>query len=127
MVPVGRLLVLKTVPKTELIKALSTGAGSVTTPSGLAHIAGYAEVAALDNTVQYVNGGDLQGNVWRFDLTDPTTSAGWKVQKLATPSPSAISLCTLQCRSGKAANIPARTSRSPARPGPWPGSGFSST
>jgi type IV pilus assembly protein PilY1 len=68
----------------DLIRALSTGAGSVSTPSGLTHIAGYAEVAALDNTIQYVYGGDLQGNVWRFDLTDPTTSAGWKAQKLAT-------------------------------------------
>ena len=68
----------------DLIKALSTGAGSVTTPSGLAHIAGYAEVAALDNTIQYVYGGDLQGNVWRFELTDPASSTGWKVQKLAT-------------------------------------------
>jgi type IV pilus assembly protein PilY1 len=68
----------------ELIKALSTGAGSVGTPSGLAHIAGYAEVATIDNTVEYVYGGDLQGNLWRFDLTDPKTNTGWKVQKLAT-------------------------------------------
>jgi type IV pilus assembly protein PilY1 len=67
----------------ELIKAISTGAGSVTTPSGLAHIAGYADFASLDNTVQYAYGGDLLGNVWRFDLTD-ASNANWKVQKLAT-------------------------------------------
>ena len=67
----------------ELIKAMSTGAGSVTTSSGLAQIAGYAEIASLDNTVQYVYGGDLLGNVWRFDLT-ALSSNEWKVQKLAT-------------------------------------------
>jgi type IV pilus assembly protein PilY1 len=67
----------------ELIKAISTGAGTVTTPSGLAHIAGYADFASLDNLVQYAYGGDLLGNVWRFDLTD-ASNTNWRVQKLAT-------------------------------------------
>jgi type IV pilus assembly protein PilY1 len=67
----------------ELIRAISTGVGTPTDPSGLAYISGYAESAAVDNTVQYVYGGDLKGNVWRFDLTGLTT-ASWNVRRLAT-------------------------------------------
>jgi type IV pilus assembly protein PilY1 len=68
----------------ELIKAISTETGSSATPSGLAYIAGYAENVETDNTVEYVYGGDVLGNVWRFNLTDPKSSAGWKVHRLAT-------------------------------------------
>ena len=39
-------------------------------PSGLAHIAGYSK-DFRDQTVEQVYGGDLYGNVWRFDLSDP--------------------------------------------------------
>lgn len=54
-----------------------------TTPSGLAHISAYVENAQVDNTVQYVYGGNLRGNVWRFDLNNADTS-NWKVKRLAT-------------------------------------------
>lgn len=67
----------------DLIRALDTGVGSSTTPSGLAKISGYVENVDVDNTVQYVYGGDLQGNVWRFDLTN-SDSSQWSVVKLAT-------------------------------------------
>lgn len=53
-----------------------------TTPSGLAHISAYVENAQVDNTVQYVYGGDLRGNVWRFDLNSADTN-NWKVKRLA--------------------------------------------
>lgn len=67
----------------DLIKAIGTGAGSVTDPSGLAHISGYVETADIDNTVDYVYGGDLKGNVWRFNLTATNTNQ-WGVTRLAT-------------------------------------------
>ncbi len=67
-----------------LIKALGTGVGSVTDPSGLAHISGYVESSDIDNTVEYVYGGDLKGNVWRFDLTHLSNVNQWSVTKLAT-------------------------------------------
>lgn len=66
-----------------LIKDIPTTAGSAATPSGLGQIVGYSDVAYQDNTVKFVYGGDLQGNVWRFDLTGSTT-ASWKVDLLAT-------------------------------------------
>ena len=51
---------------------LSTGVGSPSSPNGIA----YVTTADLDgdHVVDYVYAGDLQGNVWRFDLTssDPT-------------------------------------------------------
>jgi len=65
-----------------LLHTFDTGAGSAATPSGLAHISAYVETPLLDNTVQYVYGGDLLGNVWRFDLNSSSV-ANWRLQKLA--------------------------------------------
>jgi len=50
-----------------IISKISTNTGSTTTPSGLAHIAGWNN-EPTGNQVGYVYGGDLQGNVWRFDV-----------------------------------------------------------
>jgi type IV pilus assembly protein PilY1 len=67
--------------------------GTVTTPSGLAKIAGFFDNAATDATFRYVYGGDQLGNIWRLDVrtTPPTLlhmgtlkdSAG-KVQPITT-------------------------------------------
>jgi type IV pilus assembly protein PilY1 len=70
----------------ELLHAFDTGVGdsaSPNGPSGLAQISGYVENGDFDNTIQYVYGGDLLGNVWRFDLNDSDTD-NWKLKKLAT-------------------------------------------
>jgi type IV pilus assembly protein PilY1 len=67
----------------QLIRAISTGVGSTTDPSGLAQISAWANNAMLDATVDYVYGGDLKGNLWRFDLSGFAT-ADWNVVKLAT-------------------------------------------
>ncbi|HYC45016.1 MAG TPA: PilC/PilY family type IV pilus protein [Burkholderiales bacterium] len=66
-----------------LIRAIDTGAGTAADPANLAHVAGYVESGEVDNTVEYVYGGDIRGNVWRFDLT-AASSASWNVRKLAT-------------------------------------------
>ncbi|EEG07311.1 pilus assembly protein [Pseudogulbenkiania ferrooxidans] len=50
---------------------------------GLNYIAGFADSYSSLNQVQYVYGGDLDGNVWRFDLTS-TDSNSWNVHKLAS-------------------------------------------
>ena len=56
----------------ELLKGpIQTSAGAPTTPAGLAQIEGYTEGYA-DYTLRYVYGGDLLGNLWRFDFTDVT-------------------------------------------------------
>ena len=66
-----------------MIKDISTGVGTSTTPSGLAHISAYVATSDLDNTVEYVYGGDLQGNLWRFNLMG-NSSNSWDVEKIAT-------------------------------------------
>ncbi|MBI5718139.1 MAG: PQQ-binding-like beta-propeller repeat protein [Burkholderiales bacterium] len=49
-----------------VIKTFRTTEGSVGSEAGLAHISAMKE---LDGTTKYAYGGDLLGNVWKFDLT----------------------------------------------------------
>jgi len=56
-----------------IISKISTGAGTAATPSGLAKIAGY-NAESGGNKVSYVYGGDLLGNVWRFDINSGTAA-----------------------------------------------------
>ncbi len=60
-----------------------TAAERLQYPLGLAHIVGYADNADVDNTLKTAYGGDLHGNVWRFDFRGAATS-DWKAVKLAT-------------------------------------------
>ena len=80
----GHLYVLN--PKTgDLIKDIATTGCAATPavdPCGLAQISAYV-ASDIDNTVEYVYGGDLKGNVWRFDLTANNSNA-WTVSKFAT-------------------------------------------
>ncbi len=78
----GHLFVLN--PRTgALIRDIPTGVGTPGSPSGLAKVSAYAANASVNNTTDFVYGGDLRGNVWRFDLTG-TDTALWNVKKLAT-------------------------------------------
>lgn len=52
----------------QILHRLSTGFGTAASPSGLAKINAWATNSALDNTALAVYGGDLSGNLWRFDL-----------------------------------------------------------
>jgi type IV pilus assembly protein PilY1 len=55
----------------KLLQKIATGAGTMNAPSGLAQVTAYVPDAA-DGTVTEVYGGDLYGNVWRWDFTSPT-------------------------------------------------------
>lgn len=57
-----------------IISKIDTGVGTNTTPSGLAKIAGWNDESA-GNKVGYVYGGDLLGNVWRFDINSAVAAA----------------------------------------------------
>jgi type IV pilus assembly protein PilY1 len=52
-----------------VLEKIGTGAGDTTTPSGLGKIAAWTDNLSKDNTALRVYGGDILGNVWRFDLT----------------------------------------------------------
>jgi type IV pilus assembly protein PilY1 len=68
----GYLYVLNAITG-KVINRISTNVGSDTSPSGLAQISGYADSPFTNNLATYVYGGDLLGNLWRFDIntTDP--------------------------------------------------------
>lgn len=76
----GRLYVVNAVTGAK-IKEIVTD-NSVTDPakSGIAKISNWVDNTMYDNSTQHVYGGDLDGNVWRFDITTTTGS----VVKLAT-------------------------------------------
>ena len=64
-----------------VIGEVDTGAGSISTPNGLA--APTAVLGPDGKTVSYAYAGDRLGNVWRFDLTSATPS-GWTATRLFT-------------------------------------------
>jgi type IV pilus assembly protein PilY1 len=61
-----------------------TGWGSESASLGLAHLGRMANVPA-DSVVRYVYGGDLLGNVWRFDLDAATLSAPVHIAAVSAP------------------------------------------
>ena len=77
------------------IHTIGTGAGSDTgtvagvcttapCPSGLGQIRAWVDNTRYDNTATKVYGGDLYGNLWRFDVNDTFGAAGVEAQLLAT-------------------------------------------
>jgi type IV pilus assembly protein PilY1 len=57
-----------------IISKISTGVGDTTTPSGLAQIAAWND-DPIGNQAGFVYGGDLLGNLWRFNINDTGTAA----------------------------------------------------
>jgi type IV pilus assembly protein PilY1 len=57
-----------------LLSTISTASGSTTSPSGLAKISAYSVNARVNQIATYVYGGDLDGNIWRFNISDSGNS-----------------------------------------------------
>lgn len=73
----ARLYVLDAVTGEKLDEIVPAGSPADPNLSGLARIANYVEDGTLDNTSRYIYGGDLSGNLWRFDLvTSDATRLG---------------------------------------------------
>lgn len=75
----------------SVVQRIDTGVGTPTTPSGLAHLAALSNTTP-DALTRYVYGGDLLGNVWRFDLDTfsatlvaTLTDAAGNTQPVTTP------------------------------------------
>ena len=68
----------------KLIRKISTGVGDVTTPSGLARITTWVDLGSENNIALRVYGGDLLGNLWRFDINGDIDPAGYEAQRLTT-------------------------------------------
>ncbi|MBA4382583.1 MAG: hypothetical protein C0406_08475, partial [Sideroxydans sp.] len=69
----GYLFVLDAATGSIISKIASGGVGDTTTPSGLAKIAAYNDEPA-GNKAGYVYGGDLLGNLWRFNINSAVTA-----------------------------------------------------
>ena len=67
-----------------LIREIDTGSGNAASPNGLSTVTTVDTDA--DGRVDYAYAGDIDGNLWRFDLRsiDP---AAWSVSRLHTTSP----------------------------------------
>jgi Tfp pilus tip-associated adhesin PilY1 len=57
------------------IKTINAGTASSTSPLNFAAISGWTELPSLDRTISRVYGGDLHGNIWRFEVNSSTTDA----------------------------------------------------
>lgn len=75
----------------NLLKVLSTGEGSASNPSGLGRVSGFAEQLYENNTAVNVYAGDLNGNVWRFDIN---TNAVTKIASLRDANGNAQKITT---------------------------------
>jgi type IV pilus assembly protein PilY1 len=64
---VGSLIVLNA-STGDPVRIMSTGVGTPTTPSGLSPINIFVENISKNNIATYAYGGDLLGNLWRFDI-----------------------------------------------------------
>ncbi len=80
----GYLYVLNAGTGAKVGTPIGTGVGSTSTPSGLAQIRTWVANSMYDNTALRVYGGDLLGNLWRFDIDDNIAPAGNEAQVLAT-------------------------------------------
>ena len=98
----GYVFVLNPTNGTLLAK-LNTTDGTTASPVNLGAVAGWADSAQADLTVDTLYGGDNLGNLWRFDVADADATK-WKVYKLASlvtssgpqPITSAPELSTVQ-------------------------------
>ncbi len=63
---------------------IGTGVGDAEKPSGLSPLAAFVKSPHTDATLERVYGGDLQGNLWRFDLNDVIAPAGREATLLAS-------------------------------------------
>jgi type IV pilus assembly protein PilY1 len=66
----------------SIVADLVTTAGSPATPSGLAQVSAYTDNARASAVAKYAYGGDVLGNLWKFDLSGATT-ASWNVSQFA--------------------------------------------
>jgi len=70
----GYLFVLDAVTGAK-ISEYDTDVGDTTTPSGLAKVSAWNDYQGIDNTAGYVYGGDLLGNLWRFDINSAASTS----------------------------------------------------
>lgn len=69
----GRLFVVDAFTG-QTLDTIATGSAADANLSGIAKVTNWVLNTLVDNTTQYVYGGDLAGALWRFDLSNPTSA-----------------------------------------------------
>jgi len=72
----GRLYVVDAFTGARLREIISDGAVADADVSGIAKINNFVANSVVDNTTEYVYGGDLGGSLWRFDITGGSQRLG---------------------------------------------------
>lgn len=67
-----------------LIRTISNNTGTTAAPASVARVAAHVPTSDTNNTVQAVYGGDLQGNLWRFDVNGDIGASGYDAQRLVS-------------------------------------------
>lgn len=70
----ARLFVLKASDGTKLAEIVTDDSLTDPSRSGIARINNWVDETMFDNSTQHVYGGDLDGNVWRFDIVAGTAT-----------------------------------------------------
>lgn len=104
---IGHLYVLNAYTG-AIINDISTGVGSTATPSGLARIDVPVASPGIDATGLAAYGGDLLGNLWRFDINGPDASGTNRWSDIGATGFDAQLLATLQGPSGNIQPITAK-------------------
>jgi len=82
----GRLFVLRASDGMKLAEIVTDNSVSDPSRSGIAKINNWVGDTMLDNSTQHVYGGDLDGNVWRFDILAGTAAKITTLGKGAAPT-----------------------------------------
>ncbi len=69
------------------LNSIASNVGNTTTPSGLSKIKAYAEEAEKNNIATLVYGGDLYGNLWRFNIDTNSVFKLGNLKDDSTPTP----------------------------------------
>lgn len=86
----GRIYVVDAKTGAKISEIVADAALNDPSKSGIARLSAWSDDALRNNATRYVYGGDLSGNVWRFDLQDGTSAklaslvAGGKPQPITT-------------------------------------------
>lgn len=69
-----------------ILRKLVTGTGTAASPAGLAKINTYYDSFDLNNTATTLYAGDLDGNVWKWDLTNAAATTAQKLGEVRDAS-----------------------------------------
>ncbi len=89
----------------QLLYKIGTGVGTTVIPSGLMRHGAYYTAGLTNAKIEFVYGGDLQGNVWRMDLRTVTKPAAPPAVAVA---PTLMKMATLKDGAGNTQPISVR-------------------